>query len=87
METMANMTVKVYDPGLPGFVECTLLNQSELSTLATWLCERTCRHFGDKQRKTQIDKNGGHCDECLNEAGFLLTECPFINMATPRRIQ
>lgn len=84
---MANTMVKVYNPKLPGVVECTLLNQTELNTLATWLCERACRNFGGEKRKSQIERNGGHCDECLNDAGFFLSECPYINMALPRRIQ
>jgi hypothetical protein len=34
-------------------------------------------------RDSQIKSNDGYCDECQNDAGFLLYACPYIDMTRP----
>ena len=80
--SMATTFAKVYDFAAVRVAQGIILDETELNTLATWLCRRSCRHMGEG-REAQIESNGGYCDECEHEAGFLLWACPFIDMSRP----
>jgi hypothetical protein len=77
--------VYVYDPAEPGVVQGTLLDSTQLERLAAWLCSKNCKSLNRAQDELENEKqhNGGYCDECRDEAGFLLSECPYIDMARP----
>lgn len=78
--------VHIYDPGNPGVIQGTLLDPTHLKRLAVWLCNRTCRTTSAEEAREQRARNGGHCDDCRDEAGFLLSECPYIDMTLPDKL-
>ena len=79
--------VHIYDPGNPGVIEGTLLDPTHLKRLAVWLCNRTCRTtLSSAEPREQQALNGGYCDNCRDEAGFLLSECPYIDMTMPDKL-
>jgi hypothetical protein len=72
--------VKVFEPNAT-VVEGVLLNNEHLKALADWLCDHTSRCVAiDEQRANQRKQNGGHCDSCCDDAGYMLTMCPYIDM-------
>jgi hypothetical protein len=76
---MSTQWVTVYDPSLPGVSEAIVLNPEHLHTLATWLCNNPGHPVnGGSAREMHV--NGGYCDTCRDTAGFLLVQCPFIDM-------
>jgi hypothetical protein len=58
-----------------------LLNDAELHALAKWLCgERIrCRAEGEEREKQRKD-HGGYCDSCRDDAAWMITQCPYIDI-------
>ena len=81
--TMPIHLVPVYDPATSAVSEAIVLNPKQLSALASWLCDRTCS-YDSRARDAEIEHNGGYCDDCRDTAGFLMAECPFIDMDSER---
>ena len=68
--------VTIYDGGAVGVYEGVVLDTVKLTALAEWLC--CAIHY-------PID--GGACHECLDYAGFLLTEFPdTIDLSHPDKL-
>ena len=76
--------VPVYDPATSAVSDAIVLNPKQLSALATWLCDRTCS-YDSRTRDAEIERNDGYCDDCRDMAGFLIAECPFVDMGDEGR--
>jgi len=74
--------VTVYDPSLPGVSEAIEINPEHLKKLATWMCEMVCHHPRLAVRD-ELESNEGFCDDCRDKAGFMLVDCPWIDMNRP----
>ena len=72
--------VAVFDLGSLRITQAVAINPDHLQKLATWHCHVLCRCFGNKFRDAEIQDNGGFCDLCRDDAGYMLVMCPFIDM-------
>lgn len=69
----------------PGGVitEGALISSNELERLSNWCCRWNLFRFHDGEpdelRKDLVEA-GGSCDPCREDASFLLSDCPYIEM-------
>lgn len=64
-------------------VEGVVIDPAELSRLAHWMCEWDVFHHHEHEPvslRRGLNDAGGFCDRCREDAGRLLSECPYIEM-------
>lgn len=73
----------VWDPGRQGLIEGIVIDPVELNRLANWACTWDLFHHHETEPeglREELNQVGGSCDRCRNDAGFMLSECPFLEM-------